>query len=80
MFSLQALDWPLATALHRSEEMSIQILAFNRFLNNRLLGTTVFSLHRLLDESPLNLSASLVDPNGRPLKVKKHTEEDFLPI
>ena len=66
----QVISWPIASALHRSEDLEIQVLAFNRFLNNRLLGSTTFSLHRLIDEPTIQLSASLLDANGRPLKVR----------
>ncbi len=51
--------------------MEVQVLAFNRFLNNRLLGSASLSLQRLLDESQIQLAASLIDINGRPLKVSK---------
>ena len=68
------ISWPIASALHRSEDLEIQVLAFNRFLNNRLLGTTTFSLHRLIDEPTVQLSASLLDTNGRPLKVSLKLE------
>ena len=37
---------------------------------NKLLGTTSFSLHRLLDERCIQLSATLLDVTGRPLKVR----------
>ena len=50
---LQRLSWPIASTIHRHEEMEVQILTFNRFLANRLLGSTTFSLHRLLDESTI---------------------------
>lgn len=68
----ESLAWPIASQLQRNEEMEIQVLAFNRFLNNRLLGTTTLSLQRLLDESQIQLAASLIDINGRPLKVRLH--------
>jgi hypothetical protein len=44
-------------------------MVYNRYLNNRPLGSTKFSLHRLLDEPCIQLAASLVDANERPLKV-----------
>ena len=50
--------------------MEIQVLAFNRFLNNRPLGSATLSLQRLLDESHIQLALSLIDFNGRPLKVR----------
>ena len=50
---MQRLSWPIASTIHRHEEMEVQILTFNRFLANRLLGSTTFSLHRLLDESTI---------------------------
>ena len=49
--------------------MEIQVLAFNRFLNNRLLGYANLNLQRLLDENEIQLAVSLLDINGRPLKV-----------
>ena len=52
--------------------MEIQVLAFNRFLNNRPLGSATLSLQRLLDESHIQLALSLIDINGRPLKVRKY--------
>ena len=55
--------------LQRTEEMEIQVLTFNRFLNNRLLGTATLNLQRLLDENHIQLASSLLDINGRPLKV-----------
>ena len=44
-------------------------MVYNRYLNNRPLGSTKFSLHRLLDEPCIQLAASLVDTNDKPLKV-----------
>ena len=69
-FYFQALSWPIASQLQRNEEMEIQVLAFNRFLNNRPLGSATLSLQRLLDESHIQLALSLIDFNGRPLKVR----------
>ena len=68
----QALSWPIASQLQRNEEMEIQVLSFNRFLNNRPLGSATLSLQRLLDESHIQLALSLIDINGRPLKVRKY--------
>ena len=51
--------------------MEIQVMAFNRFLNNRLLGYANLSLQRLLDENHIQLAVSLLDVNGRPLKVRE---------
>ena len=44
-------------------------MVYNRYLNNRPLGSTKFGLHRLLDEPSIQLAASLVDANDKPLKV-----------
>ena len=66
----QSLFWPLANPLLRTEEIEIQVMVYNRYLNNRPLGSTKFSLHRLLDEPCIQLAASLVDANDKPLKVK----------
>ena len=59
----------MANPLQRSEEIEIQVMVYNRYLNNRPLGSTKFSLHRLLDEPSIQLAASLVDANEKPLKV-----------
>ena len=40
-----------------------------RFLNNRLVGQVCIGLHRLLLEHQVQLSASLLDPHGRPTKM-----------
>ena len=74
----QALSWPIASQLQLNEEMEIQVLAFNRFLNNRLLGSAQLSLQRLLDESQIQLALSLIDINGRPLKVGAYTVRTYL--
>ncbi len=66
---LQTLTWPLASALHRSEEISVQVLSPSRFLSHRVLAATTFGLHRLIDEPHIQLEASLVDHNARPVKV-----------
>ena len=67
---MQRLSWPIASTIHRHEEMEVQILTFNRFLTNRLLGSTTFSLHRLLDESTIrddcNQSSWNRDSTARP--------------
>ena len=68
----QIISWPIASQLQRKEEMEIQVLAFNRFLNNRLLGYANLSLQRLLDENQIQLAVSLLDVNGRPLKVSRY--------
>jgi hypothetical protein len=49
------------------------VMVYNRYLNNRPLGSTKFSLHRLLDEPSIQLSASLVDAFDKPLKVNCRT-------
>ena len=67
----QSISWPIASQLQRMEEMEIQVMAFNRFLNNRLLGYANLSLQRLLDENHIQLAVSLLDVNGRPLKVRE---------
>ena len=54
----QRLSWPIASTIHRHEDMEVQVLTFNRFLTNRLLGSTTFSLHRLLDESTIREARS----------------------
>ncbi|CAB4068034.1 unnamed protein product [Lepeophtheirus salmonis] len=71
------LDWPIASPLQRDENISIHIMAFNRFLNNRLLGNTTFSLHRLLDQPTVQLAASLLDMNGIPLKASIKLEMSY---
>ncbi len=68
-YYFQCISWPIASQLQHNEEMELQVMAFNRFLNNRLLGTASLNLQRLLDESSIQLKASLLDINGRPLKV-----------
>ena len=40
-----------------------------RFLNNRLVGQVCIGLHRLLVEHKIQMSASLLDPHGRPTKM-----------
>ena len=60
--------------------MEIQVLAFNRFLNNRPMGSATLSLQRLLDESHIQLALSLIDINGRPLKVRKYYFSNFFPV
>ena len=42
---------------------------FPRFLNNRLVGQVCIGLHRLLVEHKVQMSASLLDPHGRPTKM-----------
>ncbi|XP_071746024.1 otoferlin isoform X2 [Lepeophtheirus salmonis] len=73
----EQLDWPIASPLQRDENISIHIMAFNRFLNNRLLGNTTFSLHRLLDQPTVQLAASLLDMNGIPLKASIKLEMSY---
>ena len=40
-----------------------------RFHNNRLVGQVCIGLHRLLVEHKIQMSASLLDPHGRPTKM-----------
>ena len=42
----------------------------HRFLNNRLVAQVSLSLHRLLDEPRVELSACLLDQNNKPTKVR----------
>ena len=40
-----------------------------RFLSNRVVAKVSFSLHRLLEESCIQLAASLLDQTQKPIKV-----------
>ena len=47
-----------------------------RFLSNRVLCHVSFSLHRLLDESCIQLAASLLDSADKPTKVRISAADD----
>ena len=40
-----------------------------RFLSNKVVAQVSFSLHRLLEESCIQLAASLLDQTQKPIKV-----------
>uniref|UniRef100_T1JBU8 C2 domain-containing protein n=1 Tax=Strigamia maritima TaxID=126957 RepID=T1JBU8_STRMM len=65
----EAFEWPVARAIERHEILQIQILNYNKYFNNRVIGNYGLVLQHVVDDGLLKLTDTLLDANNMPIGI-----------
>ncbi|XP_069701783.1 otoferlin-like [Periplaneta americana] len=66
----QRFDWPVARPIESHEALQIQLLAYNRYFSNKILGVYGLVLQKVVQDGHLMVSDTLLDLNNKPLPAK----------
>jgi hypothetical protein len=66
---LQRFEWPVARPVESHEVLQIQLLSYNRYFSNKVLGTYGLVLQKVVQDGHLMVADTLLDLNNKPLPV-----------
>ncbi|XP_071147847.1 otoferlin-like isoform X5 [Mytilus edulis] len=64
----EVFEWPVARPIEKDEFIDIQILNYNKYLSNRLIGTFRMILQELIEVGTVKISDNLLDGNNVVMK------------
>ncbi|KAJ8897239.1 hypothetical protein PR048_002585 [Dryococelus australis] len=62
-------EWPVARAVESHEVLQVQLLSYNKYLSNKVLGTYGLVLQKVVQDGCLALTDTLLDLNNKPLQL-----------